>query len=150
MAGDRMLRDALNSQNSTAQRNLLMKATDHFMVREDAFKNLGYHYMRYGSEYNDLDALDKGFGMLWQHFQREPHSEEMGILIDWSQRFQNIPILETLVSYLKPDTYRLGIQEAVDSAGNAISAVVLVPLRESWGMKFDPRDIQDNETSNDD
>ena len=150
MVGDRMLREALNSQNATVQRNLLQKAGARFMVREDVFKNLGYHYMRFGSQTQDLDSLDKGFGMIWQHFQREPHSEEMGFLLDWSQRFQNIPILETLVSYLKPGTYRLGIQEnVVDGAGNVVNAVVLVPLQSSARMATDPRDIPNDGVSHD-
>jgi len=150
MVGDRILREALNSQNVTMQRNLLQKAAGHIMVRGDALKNLGYHYMRLGTQTQDLDALDKGFGMIWQHFQREPHSEEMGFLIDWSQRFQNIPILETVTSYLKPDTYRLGIRPHVmDGTGNVVSAVVLVPLKDSWGMKIDPSEVPDDEVSYD-
>ena len=150
MVGDRVLREALNSENAVVQRSLLHKAADHLMVREDALKNLGYHYMRLGNQTQDLDSYDKGFGIIWQHFQREPHSEEMGFLIDWSQRFQNVPILETLVSYLKPGTYRLGIQEnVVDSAGNVVNAVILVPLQGSGGMVIDPHDIPDDEASHD-
>ena len=88
--------------------------------------------------------------MLWQHFLREPHSEEMGFLIEWSQRFQNIPILETLASYLKPGTYRLGIQKNVmDGAGNAVDAVVLIPLRSSGGMVVNSDDIPDYEDFDD-
>ena len=149
MAGDRALREALNSQDATVQRSLLQKAAGHLMVRGDVFKNLGYHYMRLGIQNQDINALDKGFGIIWQHFQREPHSEEMGFLIDWTQRFQNIPILETLVSYLKPGTYRLGINpNVIDGAGNVVSAVVLVPLKSSGGMVTDPRDIPHDEIPN--
>ncbi|MCL2009303.1 MAG: O-antigen ligase family protein [Synergistaceae bacterium] len=145
MVGDRIMREALSSQNAVVQRNLLQRASERLMVREDALKQLGYHYMRHGVQTQDLSALDRGFSILWQHFQREPHSEELGFLIEWSQRFQNIPILETLVSYLKPGTYRLGIEPHTDDSGNVIDAVVLIPLRSSGRQMFDPNDIRDDE-----
>ncbi len=137
MVGDRLLREALSTQNPTAQRNLLEEASKHLMVRNEANKNLGYHYMQLGEQTNNVQMLARGFQLLWQHFRQEPHSEELRILLDWAQRFQNIEILETLASYLKPGTYRLGVQQdAMDSAGNVVSAVILVPLHESGGMKI--------------
>jgi hypothetical protein len=79
--------------------------------------------------------MSRGFQLLWQHFLREPHSEELRVLLDWSQRFQSVDILRTLASYLKPGSYRLGVQQdAIDSVGNVVSAVVLVPLQSSGGM----------------
>jgi len=131
MAGDRILRKALNTQNPVMQRGLLYEAATHFMVQEEAYKNLAYHYIRVGTQNSDLDMLDRGFRMIWQYFQREPHSEELGFLLDWSQRFQNIPMLEILVSYLKPGTHRLESQDIMDSAGNMVGATVLVPLGSS-------------------
>jgi hypothetical protein len=105
------------------------------MVQNDASKNLGYHYIQLGEQAHDVEALSRGFQLVWQHFQREPHSEELRVLLDWSQRFQSVKVLETAASYLKPGTYRLGVQhDAVDSLGNVVSAVVLVPLHNSGGM----------------
>ena len=134
MAGDRMIRRALNSQNALVQRNLLYRAAEHLMVREDALRNLGYHYMRIGVQNQDLNALNRGFGILWEHFRRRPHSEELGFLLDWSQRLQNIPVLEALASYLKPGTFRLETQSHVSAAGNVIDAVILVPLHNLEGV----------------
>jgi O-antigen ligase len=137
MIGDRMIREALSTQNADAQRNLLEKASEHFMVQNEALKNLGYHYMQLGEQAQDVQLLGRGFQLLWQHFLREPHSEELRVLLDWAQRFQSVEILETLAGYLKPGTYRLGVQHnAVDSQGNVVSAVVLVPLRSSGGMQI--------------
>ncbi|MDR1376865.1 MAG: O-antigen ligase family protein, partial [Synergistaceae bacterium] len=136
MVGDRMIREALSTQNAAAQRNLLEKASEHFMVQNDALKNLGYHYMQLGEQSRDAQMLSRGFQLMWQHFLREPHSEELRVLLDWAQRFQSVEVLETLSSYLKPGTYRLGVQhDAVDSLGNVVSAVVLVPLQSSGGMR---------------
>ncbi|MDR1979878.1 MAG: hypothetical protein LBQ42_14180, partial [Synergistaceae bacterium] len=137
MVGDRMIREALSVQNAAAQRNLLEKAAGHFMVQNDALKNLGYHYTQLGDQSQDPQMLSQGFQLLWQHFLREPHSEELRVLLELSQRFQKVDILEVLASYLKPGTYRLGIQnDAVDSLGNVVSAVVLVPLQSSGGMRI--------------
>jgi hypothetical protein len=153
MVGDKLLREALSTQNASVQRNLLQKAFDHFMVKEDALKNMGYHYMRVGEYGNDIVALDRGTEILWQHFLREPHSEEMSVLLSWSQSLQKVPILETLASYLKPDTYRLVKRDMVDASGKPVAATILVPLKSSGGMVADPRDIPEEgseEGSNDD
>jgi hypothetical protein len=137
MFGDRTIREALSTSNAAVQRSLLEKASTHLMVRNEALKNLGYHYLRIGEQTRDVQALSRGFQLLWQHFLREPHSEELRVLIDWAQRFQNVELLETLASYLKPGTYRLETEKNVrDSSGNLLDAVVLVPLRESGGMKI--------------
>lgn len=137
MVGDRLLRQALSTSNPSVQRNLLEQASRHLMVENEARKNLGYHYLQLGEQTQNVQMLAQGFQLLWEHFLREPHSEELRILIDWAQRFQNVKILETLASYLKPGTYRLGVQQdAIDSAGNVVSAVILIPIQESGGMKI--------------
>ena len=82
MVGDRMILEALSTQNPVAQRNLLERASEHFMVQNDASKNLGYHYIQLGEQANDVEALSRGFELVWQHFQREPHSEELRVLLD--------------------------------------------------------------------
>jgi O-antigen ligase len=137
MVGDRTIREALSTQNPSVQRGLLEQASTHFMVHNEALKNLGYHYLQVGERTQDFQTLSRGFQLLWQHFLREPHSEELRVLLDWSQRFQSVEVLRTLASYLKPDSYRLGVQrDAVDSLGNVVSAVILVPLQNSGGMRI--------------
>jgi O-antigen ligase len=131
MVGDRLIRRALSTQDALLQRALLEQASKHFMVRNDAFKNLGYHYIQVGEQTQNVDAMSQGVQLLWQHFLLEPHSEELRVLIDWAQRFQKIEILQLLASYLKPGTFRLEMQQNMtDSAGNVVSAVVLVPVEE--------------------
>ncbi|MDR3264502.1 MAG: O-antigen ligase family protein, partial [Synergistaceae bacterium] len=121
MVGDRTIRVALSTQNATAQRNLLEQASMHPMVHNEALKNLGYHYLSLGEQTGNAQMLAQGFQLLWQHFLREPHSEELRILLNWSQRFQNVDILKTLADYLKPGTYRLGVEKNVrDNAGNLV------------------------------
>ncbi|NLL36341.1 MAG: O-antigen ligase family protein [Fretibacterium sp.] len=133
--GNLELRQALNTNLADQQRALLEKASTRLFTREDSLKYLGYHYLQVGSQTDDIEAMGRGFNILWQHFQREPHSENMSSLIDWAQRFQQVDILKELASYLKPGTYRLEVQRgARDSAGNEIDALVLVPVRSSGGM----------------
>ena len=103
---------------------------------EDALKNLGYHYFQVGEQTNDIQTMGRGFNLLWQHFLKEPHSEDMNVLLQWAQRFQQVEVLKELVSYLKPGTYRLETQKAQDSQGNAVDAVVMVPVRSSGGMRI--------------
>ncbi|MDR2522446.1 MAG: O-antigen ligase family protein [Synergistaceae bacterium] len=138
MAGDKLISRALNDRtlSPVVQRAFLERASRHLMVRNEAQKNLGYHYMREGDYYGDLEMLERGFGLVWRHFLREPHSDELRVLLNWSQRFQNVKMLETLSSYLKPGTYRLEVQEDLeDSLGNVVSALILVPLQSSGGMR---------------
>jgi hypothetical protein len=132
MVGDRLIRRALSTQDAAYQRTLLEQASRHFMVRNDALKNLGYHYIQVGEQTQNVDAMSQGVQLLWQHFLREPHSEELRVLIDWAQRFQRIEILQMLASYLKPGAFRLETRPSMtDSAGNVVSATLLVPVEEA-------------------
>ena len=133
--GNLLLRQALSTRSATVQRGLLERAARHPMVREEALKNLGYHYFQVGEQTNDVRTMAYGFSLLWQHFLREPHSEDLNLLLQWAQRFQQVETLKELVSYLKPGTYRLETQKGVqDSQGRTVDAVVMVPVQSSGGM----------------
>ena len=133
--GNLLLRQALSTRSATVQRGLLEWAARHPMVREEALKNLGYHYFQVGEQTNDVRTMVQGFSLLWQHFLREPHTEDLSALLQWAQRFQQVEILKELVSYLKPGTYRLETQKGVqDSQGRTVDAVVMVPVQSSGGM----------------
>ncbi|RRD63693.1 O-antigen ligase family protein [Fretibacterium sp. OH1220_COT-178] len=134
--GNLLLRQALSTRSASLQRGLLERSARHPMVRQDALKNLGYHYLQVGEQTNDVQTMGRGFNILWQHFRREPHSEEMGVLLQWAQRFQQVEILKELVSFLKPGTYRLEVRPGVqDSNGNVVDALVMVPVQSSGGMQ---------------
>ena len=133
--GNLLLRQALSTRSATVQRGLLERAARHPMVREEALKNLGYHYFQVGEQTNDVQTMVQGFSLLWQHFLREPHTEDLSTLLQWAQRFQQVETLKELVSYLKPGTYRLETQKGVqDSQGRTVDAVVMVPVQSSGGM----------------
>ena len=133
--GNLLLRQALSTRSATVQRGLLERAARHPMVREEALKNLGYHYFQVGEQTNDVQTMVQGFSLLWQHFLREPHTEDLSALLQWAQRFQQVETLKELVSYLKPGTYRLETQKGVqDSQGRTVDAVVMVPVQSSGGM----------------
>ena len=124
--GNLLLRQALSTTNAPLQLYLLERANEHPIVREEAQKNLGHHYLQVGDQTNDLKTMGKGFNILWQHFLREPHSEEIGRLLNWAQRFQIEEAIRELVSYLRPDTYRLERRPGTDSRGNKVNALVVV------------------------
>ena len=133
--GNLLLRQALSTRSATVQRGLLERAARHPMVREEALKNLGYHYFQVGEQTNDVQTMVQGFSLLWQHFLREPHTEDLSALLQWTQRFQQVETLKELVSYLKPGTYRLETQKGVqDSQGRTVDAVMMVPVQSSGGM----------------
>jgi hypothetical protein len=138
MVGDRMIREALSTQDAALQRDLLERASTHLMVQNDALKNLGYHYIQVGEQTQNVEAMSQGVQLLWQHFLREPHSEELRVLIDWAQRFQKIDILQLLASYLKPGAFHFELrQNMTDSAGNVVSAVVLIPEESAEAQQGD-------------
>ena len=124
--GNLLLRQALSTENAQLQRYYLEEAEKHPIVREDAQKNLGYHYLQLGDQLHDLETMGKGFNLLWQHFRREPHSEDMSKLLRWAQRFQVEQVIRELASYLKPGTYHLTRQPGTDAQGNTVSALVVV------------------------
>jgi hypothetical protein len=126
MYGDRTLRLALTTTEATEQRELLEKASKRFMVANETLKHLGYHYIKVGELTQNMQTAADGVQMLWEYFQREPHSEELRVLLDWTQRFQKVDVLQYLASFMKPGQYRLQVMDnATDSNGNVVSAVVL-------------------------
>ena len=136
--GNILVRQALSTRNASLQRHYLEQAQRHPIVREEALRNLGYHYLQVGDQTNDIAAMNEGFNLLWQHFLREPHSEDMSSLLNWAQRFQLEEAIQELASYLKPGTYRLQRQAPTrDSRGNLIRPLVLIPIHNSGGMQFD-------------
>ena len=124
--GNLILRRALSTTAQTLQNNLLEEASKHPITYEEAQRNLGHHYFQVGDQTHNMQTMSKGFNLLWQHFRREPHSEDMNNLIQWSQRFQIEPVIREIASLLKPDTYHLERRAGQDSNGNAINALVIV------------------------
>ena len=124
--GNYILRQALSTQNPDLQHYLLIEAEKHPIVREEVQRNLGYHYLSLGEQQDDKELLSTGFNILWAHFYREPHSEDISKLLNLAQRYQLEDILRELVSYFKPGTYHLERRIQKDSAGRNINALLLM------------------------
>ena len=124
--GNYLLRQALSTQNANLQMYLLEQANKHPIVREEVQRNMGHHYLQLGEQTNDREALIKGFNILWQHFQREPHSEDISRLLNFSQRYQIENVLRELKSYFKPGTYHLERRVQQDANGNNVRALLLI------------------------
>lgn len=124
--GNYILRKALSTQDANLQLYLLNEADKHPIVREDTQRNLGYHYLQLGEQANDIETMFKGFNILWKHFNREPHSEDIGKIITFAQRFQVEPVLRQIAGYFKPGTYHLQRVPQSDSHGRKINALLLV------------------------
>ena len=124
--GNYVLRQALATQDERLQLYYLNEAAKHPIVREDALRNLGYHYIQVGEQTNDTDTLAKGFNILWEHFNREPRSEDISKLLSFAQRYQIEPVIREIASYFKPGDYHLQRVRQKDSDGNIINALLLV------------------------
>ncbi len=124
--GNLLLRQALSTENAQLQLYYLEQAKKYPVVQEDAQKNLGLHYLQVGDQLHDMETMGKGFNILWQHFQREPHSEDMSKLLHWAQRFQVENVIQELASYLKPGTYHLARRPGTDAQGNTVNALVVL------------------------
>ena len=123
--GNYVLRQALSTQNPETQIALLNEAEKHPIVYEEAQRNIGYHYLQLGEQVNDRDMIARGFNTLWQHFRREPHSEDINKLLTYSQKYQIQNALIELVSYFKPGTFHLVKQRRQDQQGNVFDVLVL-------------------------
>ena len=105
MYGDRMLRNALSTNDAATQRGLLEKAQEHMMVKLEAEKQLAYHYISYAESIRSERDLVEGLERMLQYFKKEPHSQELSVLFEWAQKFQDVSILRYLVGFLKPGTF---------------------------------------------
>ena len=124
--GNYLLRRALSTQEEKLQLYLLEEANKHPIVREETQRNLGYHYLQVGEQTENMEATVKGFEILWSQFNREPHSEDIGKILNFAQRFQLESVLRQLASYFKPGTYHLQRVPQTDSQGRKINALLLL------------------------
>ena len=124
--GNRYLRRALSTQNPDEQIYLLNEAKKHPIVYEETMRNVGHHYMQLGEQTNNMDMLSEGFSILWEHFNHEPHSEDISKLLNFAQKYQQEEVLRDLASYFRPGTYHLRRVPQKSSDGTTINALLLV------------------------
>lgn len=124
--GNYLLRKALSTQNQGEQIYLLEEADKHPIVREETQRNIGHHYIQIGEQNNDPEALAKGFNTLWDAFHREPHSEDINKLLEFSQKYQIEYALRELSSYFRPGAYHLERRPHRNSNGEIVNALLMV------------------------
>ena len=124
--GNRYLRRALSTQEPRQQMELLMEAQKHPIVYEETMRNVGYHYMQLGEQTNDINTLSQGFSILWEHFNHEPHSEDISKLLNFAQKYQQEEVLRELASYFKPGAYHLKRVPQKTSDGQVVNALLMV------------------------
>jgi hypothetical protein len=107
MQGDILLRKAVQTRNPFTQRKYLEKAYEHLMVRDIAERQLAYHYLSLGKATKNAEHTVEGVNRLYRHFQKEPHSRELKILLDWGVRLQNRNLTEEIASFLKPGSFNI-------------------------------------------
>jgi len=107
MYGDRQIRLALSTNDAMAQRALLMTAQKHMMVKLEAEKQLAYHYISYAEAVKNENVLMDGLQRLMEYFKKEPHTQELNVLLNWGQRLQNMEVLEYLTGYFKPGSFTI-------------------------------------------
>ena len=104
----------------------LQEAEKHPIVYEETMRNIGYHYMALGEQTDDFDALSEGFNILWEHFNHEPHSEDISRVLNFAQKYQQEEILREIASYFKPGAYHLRRVPQKTSDGQTVNALMLV------------------------
>lgn len=124
--GNYVLRQALSTHNASLQLRYLNEAELHPIVKEEAIRNKGYHFIQTGEQTGNTAELQQGFALLWEHFKREPKSEDIGKLLDFAQRYQIEPVLREIASYFKPGMYHLKRIPQRDSSGRVVNALLLV------------------------
>ncbi|MBQ7592988.1 MAG: O-antigen ligase family protein [Synergistaceae bacterium] len=124
--GNYILREALSTQDARLQLYYLEEANKHPIVREETQRNLGYHYLQVGEQLDDMEATARGLNILWQHFNREPHSEDISKLLNVAQRYQVEEVLREIKSYFKPGMYHLVRRPQRNEDGSIINALLLV------------------------
>lgn len=124
--GNYVLREALSTQNASLQMYLLELAEKHPIVYEETMRNKAYHYIQLGEQTEDNETLHRGFMMLWEHFNHEPHSEDIGRILNLSQRFQDEGIMREITSYFKPGTYHLQRVLQTTSDGRLFNALMIM------------------------
>lgn len=134
LEGNLVLRQALSTRDALLQRHYLERASEHIATREEALRNLGYHWLQLGEQTGDIAVMQRGWDELMGHFQREPSSEDLSALLNWAQRFQLEAVLRELASYLKPGSYALERRPVGGGASDA--PLLLVPVHSSGGMQF--------------
>ena len=124
--GNYILRQALSTQRPDLQLYYLNQADSFPITHEEAQRNLALHYIQLGEQTEDNEMIRKGLGLLWAHFQREPHSEDISRLLTLSQRFQDEEILTEVASLFKPGMYELVRRPVRASDGQIYNALVLI------------------------
>ena len=124
--GNYILRQALSTSDADVQLYYLNEAKNHPIVYEESMRNIGYHYMQLGEQTGNFEDLSRGFNTLWEHFNHEPHSEDISRLLNFVQRYQIEGALREIASYFKPGTYHLQRIPQKDAAGNTVNALLLM------------------------
>ncbi|MBQ3654427.1 MAG: O-antigen ligase family protein [Synergistaceae bacterium] len=124
--GNYLLRSAMSTSDARLQRYFLEQAQLHPIVYEDTMRNLGYHYMQLGEQTNNNETLAKGFNILWEHFNHEPHSEDISRILMFVQKYQVEEVLREVASYFRPGTYHLKRVPQRDSEGHIVNALLLM------------------------
>ncbi len=124
--GNLLLRSAISTNDARLQKYFLDKAQVHPIVYEETMRNLGYHYMQLGEQTDNTELITEGFNILWEHFNHEPHSEDISRILNFVQRYQLESVLREVASYFKPGTYHLKRILQKDSSGRVVNALLLM------------------------
>ncbi len=124
--GNLLLRKALSTNNADLQLYYLNQAKTHPIVYEETMRNVGYHYMQLGEQSDNIEMIAQGFSILWEHFNHEPHSEDISRILNFAQKFQQEHVLREIAGYFKPGMYHLKRVHQKNSDGSIINALMLV------------------------
>lgn len=115
MKGDRTIAEAMQARTPQVQRAFLERAQKALMVRDIAERQIAKHLISLAQISKDMDLLADGLNRLWFSFRGESTAEDLMTLVDWGNRLRNREVLDSLLPYLKPGTYKMIEPASMDS-----------------------------------
>lgn len=100
--GDRMLRIAMDRDKGNAETVLALhrKAYSSFMVRDLAEKHIAYFFIELGQAVGNDELVAEGLNALVRYFQKQPHVEDLKILLNWAYHLNNMEFRRYIESFV--------------------------------------------------
>lgn len=103
--GDKWLRAATMTTSASLQRYRIDEARKSFMAEDEANEQLAYHLLAVANVTKKPEDFAAGIEQLYRSFRTRPQAKQLMELINLAQRTGNQPLLQELVTYLKPSSY---------------------------------------------
>lgn len=116
MVADRKLAVAVRTREASTQRGLIKESSEALLFRDNAERQMAYHYIALGQAAENEKILKSGVARLDAYFRKRPHSRELRRLMKYYGMLGAKDRLQELTDYLKPGSYTIR-RKPKDSSG---------------------------------